>query len=296
MKKIIYIIICLLVVCACNNSRPQEDPKAPKDDTTLTTKKDSNNSVEGRKLPGTLEVDVTNLKTDVNNIKAQLSSDSTNVEKLSKAVGKKVDGSIVYFVIGGFAILLILIVLLFSQILKLRSQIEKDKQDLKTPPIKGQKKQQVAVSTNVSPAYAKQRDIIELRQQIEALSNKVKTLGATPTPPVAPAKAKEEKKRPIGAKNVYFGKNRGDIFPDELSPSNELVVFKGEFESPNKVKFQPISLDRIKSLNGLEDVLIIRGNVQKAKTMKVETFGKAVKHDADQNYWKVESKAIIRVN
>lgn len=284
--------------CACNNSKPQEDAQAPENDTTTIKNATKDSTTKSENLLGSLKVDVVELQTQVGNIKGQLSKDSTTVEELSKDVNKKVDSSIVYVIIGGFAILLILIVVALSKISTLKSKV--NGMELILEQLKGysQKQQNTStVLTSENRSYAKQKDITELGQKIIALSERVKTLEAVQAKTPDPVKVEEGKKRDIISKSVYFGKNQYDLFPEELSASNELVVFKGEYVSPTKVKFQPISLERIKSVNGIEKVITIKGgNIQRAKTMKVIKEGTAIKKlSSGKDFWQLESPAVIQI-
>lgn len=286
----------MLMLCACNNSKPQEDPQAPTTDTTTVKKAKSDSATKSENLIGSLKVDVVELQTQVGNIKGQLSKDSTTVEELSKEVNKKVDSSIVYVIIGGFAILLILFVVALHKICILRSEMNSKLERVKEP---SQKQQSTSTtSSNVNRSYAKQKELTVLEQEVKVLNNKIKALEAVQTKKPNPVKIDEGKKRETISKAVYFGKNYDDLFPDELSASNDLVVFKGEYVSATKVKFQPISLERIKSVNGIEKVITIKGgNIQRAKTMKVINEGTAVKKlSSGKDFWQLETPAVIQIN
>lgn len=293
MKKFLYFFICMLMLCACNKTQPVEDTQAPDENVQeQAMDKAKGDSTKNENKLGSLEVKITNIQTDVNNLKVQQSKDSTSVEELSKNVDQKVDSSIVYVMIGGFALLLILIIISLFKISDLRSKT-RNSCDILTQKINSNKQQQNYAPSNVGTSYARKGDIVGLQDEIEALKKRVRTLENAPVTVSEPVKAKDEKKHNTSSRFIYFGKNSGKIFSKELPPSNELVVFKGELISSSEVKFQPVSLDRIRSLNDIESVVTIKGSIQNARTMKVDKFGRAAK---EQGYWKVESPVIIYVS
>ncbi len=77
----------------------------------------------------------------------------------------------------------------------------------------------------------------------------------------------------------YANINSGPIFTKIFDSAQESCVFSIEFKSSTEGKFNIISLDKIKSRNGWQDVVEYKGSIEDATTFQVEEFGICKKID-----------------
>lgn len=298
MKRLLYVLVCMLVLCACNNNG------ATSSDVPNSSVNDSVPSETGTELdhtaqanqnqPGKLEVEVTDIKRSVNDIKAQMSKDSTKVEDMNKKIDQKANYSVLFTIIIGLIFFLSMIVVLFIKNKKLRSElqdrVEKDFENLA---------QQIQ---DVQSAGIGQYKQLLSRQEVENIIKscfqnfdaRLKALEvkeqSRKEPPIAQGK---DSASHTMEHNIYFGVNQGNKFTKELAPSDESVAFKGNKISEKEVEFIPQSWDRIKSFNSLVSVVKIKGST-KGTLMKVAKKGHAVKKSENGiSFWEVDDPVVI---
>lgn len=139
----------------------------------------------------------------------------------------------------------------------------------------------------------------KIKEVIDAVhrhENEIKTCGGvktTPpsTPPTTPPK------RPEFSKEGYAKLNSGAFFLEILDSNQEGCVFHIKFKSENKGEFDIISLDKIKSRNGWQEVVETTGNctMEDATSYKVEDKGICEKL-SDGKTWEMKRKLKIKIS
>ena len=92
-----------------------------------------------------------------------------------------------------------------------------------------------------------------------------------------------------GYANINFGK----LFTKILDSNQEGCVFSIKFKSQTKGEFTIISLDKIKSRNGWQEVVEYTGSIEDATSFKLEDIGVCEK--IDENTWEVTRPLKIRL-
>lgn len=117
--------------------------------------------------------------------------------------------------------------------------------------------------------------------------------GAKPTPPSTPPKPEQ----PKFSKEGYAKLNSGAFFLEILDSNQEGCVFHINFKSENKGEFDIISLDKIKSRNGWQEVVETTGNctMEDATSYKVEDKGICEKL-SDGKTWEMKRKLRIKIS
>ena len=115
----------------------------------------------------------------------------------------------------------------------------------------------------------------------------------TTTPPTGPAKPKE----PEFNKDGYAKLNTSIYFMDILDSNQEACVFHINFKSANKGEFDIISLDKIKSRNGWQDVIDATGNCTMEDATSYTVVEKGIcEKISDDNTWEVKRKLRIKIS
>lgn len=98
------------------------------------------------------------------------------------------------------------------------------------------------------------------------------------------------------SKNGYAKLNSANFFMEILESKQETCVFAISFKSQDKGEFDLISLDKIKSRNGWQDVIEYTGNciMAEATNYSVEKKGVCKKYDIDT--WEVTEKLKIKIS
>lgn len=91
----------------------------------------------------------------------------------------------------------------------------------------------------------------------------------------------------------YAEINSGNIFTKILDSSKESCVYSIKFKDSSKGEFTIISLDKIKSRNGWQDVVEYTGSIDDATNFKVERCGICEK--CDDAAWQVTQKLKINL-
>ena len=91
----------------------------------------------------------------------------------------------------------------------------------------------------------------------------------------------------------YANINSGRIFTRILDSAQEGCVFSIKFKNADKGEFTIISLDKIKSRNGWQEVVEYTGAIEDAMSFKVEEYGICEKYDQDA--WQVTKKLKIKL-
>lgn len=107
---------------------------------------------------------------------------------------------------------------------------------------------------------------------------------------------KDDKERPT--KRGYFGivkVGRGiAMFNDYPKSRNDGAYFEVEYLNDNQCEFAPIELDRIRSIDAVNEAVEYNGDIAYAKSMEVIKKGKAV-FDKGHGFWKITDKADIKL-
>ena len=149
------------------------------------------------------------------------------------------------------------------------------------------------VNTLLSQQKSQQNSI--LSQQLQDIENRVKKLEKTsnevnkPTPITSHSINKQDCQR-----TGYAKINSGPIFTDILDSNQEGCVFSIKFTGIDKGEFTIISLDKIKSRNGWQDIVECTGaSIGDATNFKVEKYGICEKYD--ESAWQVKEKLKIKL-
>lgn len=307
MKRLLYVLVCMLIMCACNNNGA---PSLPSPDSTEegaqpdSSTKDSD-SIFGNKRDrqgesnrlGVIEVYITDLKSNISNIQSQVSSDSTQIAEMNDKIDSKMDGNAIYAFIFAFVILLFVIIVLFFKNKELNSELneikgkehthyDRLKQDLQD--LQGQSSGQKGFS------WSKQ-DIDNLNQALQSYNNRLNALEAKVRQKKVPTAQVGHENQSTVERNIYFGVNQGNKFTKELALSDENTAFKAKKISENEVEFEPLSWNKIKTFNSLEDVVTIKGSLI-GSNIKVLSNGRAVKRSYNgHDFWLVTKPAEIKL-
>ena len=87
--------------------------------------------------------------------------------------------------------------------------------------------------------------------------------------------------------------NSGSYFTKILDSAQEGCVFSIKFKSATKGEFTIISLDKIKSRNGWQEIVEYTGSIEDANSFKVEELG--ICETSDKETWQVTKKLKIRL-
>lgn len=128
----------------------------------------------------------------------------------------------------------------------------------------------------------------QMKQVITAINNMAKQ-PTSPEKPKVPAKAKESEYLRAG----YAFINSGSYFTKILDSAQEGCVFSIKFGSATKGEFTIISLDKIKSRNGWQEIVEYTGSIEDANSFKVEELG--ICETSDKETWQVTKKLKIRL-
>lgn len=143
----------------------------------------------------------------------------------------------------------------------------------------------------ISYLEEKLKEVLDILNRYE---NEIKNYGGTrSTPGLTPLKPK----LPELSKDGYAKLNSGAFFFEILDSNQEGCVFHISFKSENKGEFDIISLDKIKSRNGWQEVVEINGDctIEDATTYKVMEKGICEKH-SDGKTWKMIRKLKIKIS
>ncbi len=91
----------------------------------------------------------------------------------------------------------------------------------------------------------------------------------------------------------YANINSGSIFTKILDSAQEGCVFSIKFKNANEGEFSIISIDKIKSRNGWQEIVEYTGSIEDATSFKVEEYGVCIKYD--DVTWQVTKKLKIKL-
>lgn len=301
MKRLLYVLVCMLVLCACNNNGATflgTPDSSVNDSVQSEIRNDSDSTAQANQDQlGKLEVKITNIERSINDIKAQMSKDSTKVETMSKKTDQKAKYSALFTVIIGL-VLCIPIVVLFKKIRRLRCELNnlQDRVNGINRFIRLQQDMQSAGTGQLKPSLTRKEMEDILMHYLQKIDARLQALEvkeqSRETPPIAPEKGFVSHTM---EHYIYFGVNQGNKFTKELAPSDESVAFKGNKISEKEVEFFPQSWDRIKTFNSLDSVVIIKGST-KGTSMKVIKKGHAIrKSENGFSFWEVDIPVEIKL-
>lgn len=292
MKKILYVLVCMLVICACNRKGVPYEGASDQYQESAQVDSNAYNSINENRHD-TLKVQVDTLALSVSRIQEKMSNDSTLIaEKLDN----KMEGYSIFAIIAAFAILLIAIIVLFVKNKELRSRLNnaESKEDnhfrllnQQVQNLQGQDFRQNGISLS-------KQDIDNLNQALQSYNTRLNALEAKDRQKKAHTVQDKPETQPTVERYIYFGVNNGDKFIKELVPSDESAAFKAKKISENEVEFEPLSWNKIRSLNSLEAVVIIKSI--NGSNIKVLSNGLAVKRSYNgHDFWLVTKPAEIKL-
>lgn len=300
MKRLLYVLVCMLVICACDNGSKSFQSTDPEVKTVQpdSTKKVDSLTMMGRNQLGMMEVEIAELKSSVSNMQAEMSNDSVQIDAINQKVDHKMEGSFLFVIIIGFAILLIAIIVLLVKYHdhdnKIREALEREFNDFKGLNQKLLNVQRTG--TGQYEASISWREIDAIRQDLRNYNDRLNALEVKlQNQKVSHVVRDEQASSTTVERSIYFGVNQGNKFTKELAPSDESVAFKGNKIAENEVEFFPQSWDRIKSFNSLDSVVKIKGSTN-GSSMKVIKKGYAVKKvENGISYWQVVDPVEIKL-
>lgn len=144
----------------------------------------------------------------------------------------------------------------------------------------------------------------KLKNNMDSLSARITSLESTGMPTKSINHEKERKTeapkndKEQETKRGYFGivKVGGGIamFNDYPKTRNDGAYFEVEYLDDNLCEFAPIELDRIRSIDAVNEAVEYNGDIAYAKSMEVTKKGKAV-FDKGHGFWKITDKADIKL-
>lgn len=97
-------------------------------------------------------------------------------------------------------------------------------------------------------------------------------------------------------KEGYAEINSGRFFVKILNSNQEGCVYHIKFTSDNKGEFDLISLAKIKSCNGWEEIVEATGNCTMADATRYDVIRKGTCCKTTNGYWKVQDNLIIKIS
>lgn len=139
-------------------------------------------------------------------------------------------------------------------------------------------------------------NIKEVIDAVKRLETEIKNCGKS-TPPSTPPSTPSQPEQPKFSKEGYAKLNSGAFFLEILDSNQEGCVFHINFKNENRGEFDIISLDKIKSRNGWQEVVETTGNctMEDATSYKVEDKGTCEKL-SDGKTWEMKSKLKIKIS
>lgn len=101
--------------------------------------------------------------------------------------------------------------------------------------------------------------------------------------------------QPSFVKAGYAKLNRQNYFFDIFESNQEGCVYKIQFKSPTKGEFDLISLDKIKSRNGWQDIIEYEGPCTMAEATSYRLISPGVIEKYDSKTWEVKKKLKINI-
>ena len=141
-------------------------------------------------------------------------------------------------------------------------------------------------------------DIQQLKKQMEPLLRSYISTQQAATQqkdqyPYAQHDSHKSKKEPEYLRTGYANINTGKFFTKILDSAQEGCVFSIKFKKPNIGEFTIISLDKIKSRNGWQEVVEYTGSIEDATSFIEENPGICEKIDGDT--WQVTTPLKIKL-
>lgn len=135
--------------------------------------------------------------------------------------------------------------------------------------------------------------ITEVIDVLKRHDNEIKSYSGTKAmSPSTPTNSKQ----PEFSKEGYAKLNSGAFFFEILESNQEGCVFHINFKSENRGEFDIISLDKIKSRNGWQDVVEATGDCTMADAKRYDVVSKGICVKTSDGYWEVKNNLKIKIS
>lgn len=304
MKRIFHIIFCALIiffVCSCSFFESEKTKKDSQEPTTTIeglSKEIKEKIVEQDSLMSDLLNKVDTLAaalTDVKKENVELKEKLSSIESPKSTWG--------YMTIA--AIVLSIVALVWSIIKskgvtqrqvgeQIKNALDESRRIQKLQDDVEQLQSQRSRKTNDLPQYTEiriQKLENTMNQVVQYINNSAQktTKNTSTNSDLLSRPSKDSSYQRTGYANI----NSGNVFTKILDSAQEGCVFSIKFKNANKGEFTIISLDKIKSRNGWQEIVEYIGSIEDATNFKVEEFGVCEK--CDDVAWQITKKLKIKL-
>lgn len=148
-------------------------------------------------------------------------------------------------------------------------------------------------STNPNTRYAPQDIDIRIKNLEDAINHIQQYINKSNQKDSQIASPKQSSNNKVSFQQKgYAYINSGNIFTKVVESAQEACVFSINFSSANEGQFSIISLDKIKSRNGWQEIVEYTGSIEDATNFNVEELGICKKYD---DVWEVTKKLKIKL-
>jgi len=312
MKKytnIVILLISLFLFSSCelfSNKADSQQGTSKGDVKKIEVLPDSikNRMIEQDSLVRNLITKIDSLTLGLNETKSNVSDIKSNVDKLKSPNRLWIFFSIVAFIIGVTA----LIIGVFKSKSLKRLDVENIFSDCidQSTRLKAMKNQienlqsfsrgsnshgNIQHSSNIESRLNSLE--VTMKQVVDNINNSTK-------PNISPQREPDNQnyniqEQPSIVKTGYAKLNRQNYFLDIIDSNQEGCVYKIQFKSPTRGEFDLISLDKIKSRNGWQDIIEYEGacTMEEATSYKLVNPGIIEKYDSKT--WEVKKKLKINI-
>ena len=147
------------------------------------------------------------------------------------------------------------------------------------------------VNTSLQDLYAR---LSFVESSVSCLSSKTNEVQNSSNPSVAHRQEQSSQTKDLEYRRTgYANINSDNIFTKIFNSAQESCVFSIKFKSENKGEFNIMSLDKIKSRNGWQEIVEYTGSIEEATSFIVENYGICEKYD--DATWQVTKKLKIKL-
>lgn len=135
---------------------------------------------------------------------------------------------------------------------------------------------------------------VTMKQVVEHINNPTTSNVSSPREPdnQSPSYRREQ---PSFVKVGYAKLNSQNYFIDIFESNQEGCVYKIQFKSPTRGEFDLISLDKIKSRNGWQDIIEYEGPCTMAEATSYKLINPGIIEKYDSKTWEVKKKLKINI-
>lgn len=298
MKTYLYILFSLAIAVSVVNCDPPKDdsPSRKRDITTIEVLPDSIKQKidEQNSLMNALVDKVNDLTSELNTSKNEIESLHEEIEGKNKPYG--------FYKFISIAAILLSIITLISEAIRKNGLKKEEVDDVVIERLRDSeqiKKLQEEVKNLKSKTKLPHQtsSIEDIESRLVELEDKIRKLAETPNAslpnnvinfPIEKENSFSEEAKVKGYQRTGYANINSEDFFTQIFPSNqESCVFIIKFNSDLKGEFNIISLDKLKSRNGWQEVVLCTGvSIQDATDFKVEESGICEK--IDDNTWQVK--------